>query len=237
MDAVLGHVFPGECSGLVLVGTSLLADQEALLLAFVRRFGGRIDAEFSDETTHVITKASAATKYLLPGRPLKYFYAILQGKWVLSFEWMSRCLQHNAKVDEKPFQVQGDQVALGAPEKGRRAVDAKRPPLFAGLSFSFHSDFDFQGRTRLGCELLINWGGGAVLGALPSAASSSSSSSVAHERLRSSSARRTFLITRADLADVDDTLVAQCVARGVEVVDHRTLLDCVSCFDTRKLLV
>jgi hypothetical protein len=54
--------------------------------SFVRRFGGRVDAEFSDDTTHVITKASSESKFMLPSRPLKYFYGILRGKWVLSFE-------------------------------------------------------------------------------------------------------------------------------------------------------
>jgi hypothetical protein len=82
-------VYPGQCAHLVLCGTSLAPDQQALLLAFVQLLGGRVDAEFTDECTHVVTKATAATGLVLAARPLKYFYGVLGGKWVVSFECAS----------------------------------------------------------------------------------------------------------------------------------------------------
>ena len=77
---------------------------------------------------------------------------------------------------------------------------AHQPMLFDGMTFVFHDDFDFQGRTRNGIELLLNWGGGRVLNALPDAGRE------ARERRRSGESSDTFLITRGNVANLNYSL-------------------------------
>lgn len=46
----------------------------------------RVDKDFSDEVTHVVTKARASNHNLLSGRPVKYLLGVLRGKWVVTMD-------------------------------------------------------------------------------------------------------------------------------------------------------
>jgi hypothetical protein len=95
-----------------------------------------------------------------------------------------------------------------------------QPLLFDGMTFVFHDDFDFQGRTRNGIELLLNWGGGRVLSALPDAGRE------ARERRRSGESSNTFLITRGTVRRTAFSLFAKFSAELIIV------MSCV-CISTR----
>ena len=83
-----GILYPGTHSWMVLCGTALEKDQTKLLVEFAQKFGGKVVDEFTEEVTHVITKAflNDSKLWTLPGRPIKYFCGVLRGKWILSFE-------------------------------------------------------------------------------------------------------------------------------------------------------
>ncbi len=105
------------------------------------------------------------TGYILSARPLKYFFGILTGTWIVSIDWVNKCIQQKTKVDELPFAILGDQVARGAPTDGRRTAHSKRNKLLHGLQVMFHSDFEHTTKSRelkVGLEWLVTWGGGTV---------------------------------------------------------------------------
>lgn len=58
-------------------------------------------------------------------RSLKYFLGLVHGCWLVSWAWLEACSKAGAWLPETPFQVKGDHMALGAPEKGK----TKPPPL------------------------------------------------------------------------------------------------------------
>lgn len=64
---------------------------KARLLEMARLFGAVVVSDFSDEVTHVVTRAVRSEGYILPARPFKYFYGLITGKWVLAFECLSLC--------------------------------------------------------------------------------------------------------------------------------------------------
>lgn len=57
-----------------------------------------------------------------PQRSLKYFLGLAQGCWLVSSAWLEACSQAGAWLPEHPFQVKGDHIALGAPEKGSQCL-------------------------------------------------------------------------------------------------------------------
>lgn len=51
-------------------------------------------------------------------RSLKYFQGMAQGCWLVSWAWLEASSQAGAWLPEQRFQVTGDNIAMGAPEKG-----------------------------------------------------------------------------------------------------------------------
>ena len=51
-------------------------------------------------------------------RSLKYFQGLAHGCWLLSWDWLEACSKAGAWLPEYPFQVRGDLIAMGAPDKG-----------------------------------------------------------------------------------------------------------------------
>ena len=112
------------------------------MVALAKGIGASVVADFSDEVTHVITRASAAEGFVLQARPFKYFDAIITGKWIISFDCMSlflltlsasfllsmhylillgveRTLSENRTLDEEEYEVKGDKVAMGGAKRAR----------------------------------------------------------------------------------------------------------------------
>jgi hypothetical protein len=118
--------------------------------------------------------------------------------------------------------------------------------LFEHLTFAFHSDFDLQERVRHGFELLLNWGGGRVVGTLPDVAAARTYL-VTHCTILSLSLSLSLLcstqvmcfnviVVAAPRANIDSTMIGDLAARNISVVDMATLLDSVSKYDARTLI-
>jgi hypothetical protein len=129
--AALSNRVPEKSSILnpVVIGTLLQKDQVTLFQSFVlividlhahaklhfvqtnklkrfaKVFGSSIATVVTKNVTHIITNTDPRG---IGRRTTKFATAVLLGKWVVSFDWVEACLQHNFLVEEEQFEVKGD---------------------------------------------------------------------------------------------------------------------------------
>ena len=145
----------------LLVGTGLNRTQLNQLGRVASLIHARISTEMSPEATHLITAAMlpplekdkekkwkkekkkgktsetpAQGAFTCP-RTRKFLFAVLQGCWVLSFEWIETCDAMRMRVEEEAFEVAGCSTAPTsyAPKRARRAREAGSSGLFNGYRF------------------------------------------------------------------------------------------------------
>jgi len=68
--------------------------------------------------THIVT-ATNNKKGICP-RTIKYLNGVLTGKWIVSYEWIIKCLRHKTWADEAPHEVKGtNDAAVDTPRRAR----------------------------------------------------------------------------------------------------------------------
>ncbi|CAM0954668.1 unnamed protein product [Alopecurus aequalis] len=143
----------------VLCCSALSAAEKGVVTEFAKLAGVPISTSWSPSVTHVIasTDLSGACK-----RTLKFLMAILNGKWIVSIEWVKACMDHMEPVDEQKFEVTTDVHGVTeGPRLGRQRVVNKQSKLFEGMRFYLHGDYTKSFRGFL--QDLVVAAGGTVL--------------------------------------------------------------------------
>lgn len=182
---------------MVLLGTKLDADQQALLeeLAAVlnqratkeeKRLAGdsapvTVQHHFDASVTHVVTSTTRDAGYILQGRTMKYFQGLLSGAWVLGVDWVSESLLMSRAVGEAEFLVRGD-AKLNDGEVTHGAKRARnRDRLFDGMHFVWTAAAASKQATKNDVVQLVRLGGGVMEDALPASGGRRAAAESAHD--------------------------------------------------------
>ncbi|KAL4609114.1 BRCA1-associated RING domain protein 1 [Arapaima gigas] len=136
-----------------LLGSRLSLMQQNQLTQLARLLGGRNAGCFSRSVTHVIVPDNTMPT------TMSCFHGILNGCWIVSFDWVRVCLKAERWTGESEYEV-GD-----APTRSRINQDNLLPPLFDGCFFFFLGSFRSPSKTEL--LELVKDGGGQVLARRP----------------------------------------------------------------------
>ncbi|KAG0477160.1 hypothetical protein HPP92_014001 [Vanilla planifolia] len=123
----------------VLCSSALSDDEKAILYEFARLTGISISKTWSSVVTHVITSIdeNGACR-----RTLKFLMGILEGKWILSIEWIKECMKFMKPVEEEKYEIGVDVHGIcNGPRLGRMRILNKEPKIFNKLWFYFMGDF------------------------------------------------------------------------------------------------
>ncbi|KAL3604582.1 hypothetical protein D5086_005441 [Populus alba] len=156
------NFWAGSCNGAkkwVFCGSALSSEEKYLLV----KFGSMIDVPVSkfwaSNVTHVIAATDSDGACT---RTLKYLMAILNGKWVLTIDWIKACMESMHPVDEENYEIILDsQGSRDGPKNGRLSALNNAPKLFSGLSFCFVGDF--VAGYKEGLQSLVIAAGGTLL--------------------------------------------------------------------------
>ncbi|KAL0419729.1 UNVERIFIED_CONTAM: BRCA1-associated RING domain protein 1 [Sesamum radiatum] len=143
----------------VLCGSALSSEEKCLMVEFAGICGATVFKFWNPNVTHVIaaTDSNGACS-----RTLKVLMAILNGRWILTMDWIKACVEANHPVDEEPFEVNLDNHGCrNGPRNGRLRASNNAPKLFDGLSFYFNGDFVPSYKDDL--MDLVRVGGGTVI--------------------------------------------------------------------------
>ncbi|CAN6327654.1 unnamed protein product [Urochloa humidicola] len=143
----------------VLCCSALSPEEKGIVSDFAKIAGVPISTSWNSSVTHVIasTNLSGACK-----RTLKFLMAILNGKWVVSIDWVKTCMEHMEPVDEVRFEVTTDVHGTSeGPRLGRQRVVNKHPKLFDSIQFYLHGDYTKSFRGYL--QDLVVAAGGTIL--------------------------------------------------------------------------
>ncbi|OAY32679.1 BRCA1-associated RING domain protein 1 isoform X2 [Manihot esculenta] len=143
----------------VFCGSALSSEEKCLLVEFGSMIGVPVTKFWRPNVTHVI--AAADTEGACT-RTLKVLMAILNGRWVLTIDWVKACMKSIRPVDEEPYEVSLDNHGCyNGPRTGRLSVWGKAPKLFNGLKFYFAGDFASDYKEDL--QNLVVAAGGTIL--------------------------------------------------------------------------
>ncbi|KAL5111229.1 BRCA1-associated RING domain protein 1 [Taenia crassiceps] len=171
----------------LLLGTGLNRNQKNMMARVANLIHARVAVAMSAEVTHLVTGAQitpmkggkhqkkakrkkgekvaeAAEVGITCPRTLKFLCAVLQGCWVLSFEWIETCDAMKIRVEEEAFEVTGCSTAPNtyASRRARRAREAGSAGLFHGYRFCLLGSFAYPTPDRVDlCNLLTS--GGATI--------------------------------------------------------------------------
>ncbi|KAH7517420.1 BRCA1-associated RING domain protein 1 isoform X2 [Ziziphus jujuba] len=143
----------------VLCGSALSTKEKILLVKFGKMTGATVSKSWNPNVTHMI---AATDENGACTRTLKVLMAILNGRWILKFDWIKACMEAMHHVDEEPYEVGLDNYGCcDGPKTGRlRALD-NAPKLFNGLNFYFAGDFVLSYKEDI--KDLVRAAGGTVL--------------------------------------------------------------------------
>ncbi|XP_050346781.1 breast cancer type 1 susceptibility protein homolog isoform X2 [Nymphalis io] len=110
------------------VGGSCLSSSEHanLKLLCLRRNWTFVD-KYCKELTHLVVGVDEENK---SQRSVKYMCALAGAKWIVSYEWVEKCLRSNSIVNEEPYEALD-----GTGEPGPRRSRVARLKLFEGITF------------------------------------------------------------------------------------------------------
>ncbi|PON71644.1 BRCA1-associated [Parasponia andersonii] len=149
----------GFSKRLVLCCSALTDSENEIVSEFERISGITVSKKWESNVTHVIasTDESGACR-----RTLKVLMGILDGKWILSMNWIKACMEAMKLVDEQCFEITVDSHGIrDGPRLGRLRVQNKQPELFDGFKFYFMGEFEPAYKGYL--QDLIAAAGGTIL--------------------------------------------------------------------------
>ncbi|KAJ6728926.1 BRCA1-ASSOCIATED RING DOMAIN PROTEIN 1 [Salix viminalis] len=86
----------------VFCGSALSSEEKCLLVKFGSMIGVPVNKFWASNVTHVIAATDSDGACT---RTLKYLMAILNGKWVLSIDWIKACMESMHPVDEENYEI------------------------------------------------------------------------------------------------------------------------------------
>ncbi|CAH8389506.1 unnamed protein product [Eruca vesicaria subsp. sativa] len=151
--------FHGLPKKMVLCCSGLTEEEKSVISEFAELSGVTISTKWEPRVTHVIasTNENGACK-----RTLKFMMGILEGKWILSIDWIKACMKNREYVSEEPYEVSIDvHGTRQGPYTGRQRALNKKPKLFEGLKFYMKGDFEVAYKGYL--QDMIVAAGGTIL--------------------------------------------------------------------------
>ncbi|KAK1378391.1 Protein BREAST CANCER SUSCEPTIBILITY 1 [Heracleum sosnowskyi] len=146
----------GVSAKLVLCCSALTIAEKETVSEFVMLSGVKVLKNWDSSVTHIIASTDENGTCR---RTLKFLMGILEGKWILSIEWVKACLKAKENVNEQQYEIDVDIHGVrGGPRQGRLRLLNKQPRLFDGYKFYFIGDFQPSYRGYLH-DLLIAAGG------------------------------------------------------------------------------
>ncbi|KAI4372069.1 hypothetical protein MLD38_010351 [Melastoma candidum] len=148
-----------SCNKMVLCCSSLTNPEWEMVAEFGKVSRVSVLTKWNLSVTHVIASQdeNRACK-----RTLKVLMGILEGKWILSIDWIQACIKAKAHVDEKQYEIALDTHGMkNGPRLGRLRVLNRKPKLFEGMEFYFTGDFVPSYKGYL--QELVTAAGGIVL--------------------------------------------------------------------------
>ncbi|KAF5180142.1 Breast cancer susceptibility 1-like protein [Thalictrum thalictroides] len=150
---------PGTAEGLVICGSALSSSDKDLLLKFSKISGATVSKAWDTNVTHVIADTDENGAFC---RTLKVLMAILNGRWILSIDWIKACMEARKYVNEESYEINIDIYGCqDGPKQGRLRIMDKAPKLFDGLQFYFCGYYEPSYMGYL--EELVDAAGGTIL--------------------------------------------------------------------------
>ncbi|XP_006891982.1 PREDICTED: BRCA1-associated RING domain protein 1 [Elephantulus edwardii] len=134
---------------LVLIGSGLSSAQQNLLAELATLLKAKKCAEFDSTVTHVIVPDDTVQS------TLKCMLGILNGCWILKFEWVNACLQRKLCEQEEKYEIPE------GPQRSRLNREQLLPKLFDGCYFYFGGPFRHHPKDDL--MKLVTAAGGQIL--------------------------------------------------------------------------
>ncbi|XP_066137269.1 BRCA1-associated RING domain protein 1 isoform X1 [Saccopteryx bilineata] len=144
---------PRRDGPLVLVGSGLSSKQQMKLNELATILKVKKCAEFDSTVTHVIVPGDTVRT------TLKCMLGILNGCWILKFEWVEACLQSQECEQEAQYEIPG------GPRRSRLNREQLLPKLFDGCYFYFGGIFKRYPKENL--IKLVTAAGGQILNRKP----------------------------------------------------------------------
>ncbi|XP_047403444.1 BRCA1-associated RING domain protein 1 isoform X1 [Sciurus carolinensis] len=138
---------------LVLIGSGLSSEQQKMLSELAAVLKAKKCAEFDSTVTHVIVPGDEVQS------TLKCMLGILNGCWVLKFEWVKASLQKKVCEREEKYEIPE------GPQRSRLNREQLLPKLFDGCYFYFGGTFKHHPKDNL--IKLVTAAGGQILSRKP----------------------------------------------------------------------
>ncbi|XP_006162659.1 BRCA1-associated RING domain protein 1 [Tupaia chinensis] len=138
---------------LVLIGSGLSSEQQKMLSELAVILKAKKCTEFDSTVTHVIVPGDTVQS------TLKCMLGILNGCWILKFEWVKACLQTKVCEQEERYEI------LKGSQRSRLNREQLLPKLFDGCYFYFGGTFKHHPKDNL--IKLVAAAGGQVLSRKP----------------------------------------------------------------------
>ncbi|XP_010614332.1 BRCA1-associated RING domain protein 1 [Fukomys damarensis] len=138
---------------LVLIGSGLSSEQQKMLGELAAMIKAKKCTEFDSTVTHVIIPGHEAQS------TLKCMLGILNGCWILKFDWVKACLQRKVCDQEEKYEIPE------GPWRSRLNREQLLPKLFDGCYFYFGGPFKHHPKDNL--IRLVAAAGGQVLSRKP----------------------------------------------------------------------
>eukprot|EP01089_Gocevia_fonbrunei_P007745 TRINITY_DN1901_c0_g1_i1.p1 TRINITY_DN1901_c0_g1~~TRINITY_DN1901_c0_g1_i1.p1 ORF type:complete len:285 (-),score=42.12 TRINITY_DN1901_c0_g1_i1:104-958(-) len=116
-----------------ILSTGLTPHQNNAVRSTCSKLGGQLSLHFTSKVTHIIIPSD--NRGLTPHRTLKYMMGVLQGLWIVSYDWVKESEKAGKWVYEEDWEIQGDPVGQGGPKKARETFESNGPRLFSDMKF------------------------------------------------------------------------------------------------------
>ncbi|XP_004701647.1 BRCA1-associated RING domain protein 1 [Echinops telfairi] len=138
---------------LVLIGSGLSSAQQKMLSDLTAILKAKKCAEFDSTVTHVIVPGDAVQS------TLKCLLGILNGCWILKFDWVKACLHSKTCEQEEKYEISE------GPQRSRLNREQLLPKLFDGCYFYLGGTFKHHPKDNL--VKLVTAAGGQILSRKP----------------------------------------------------------------------
>ncbi|KAG0259601.1 hypothetical protein BG011_002533 [Mortierella polycephala] len=242
---------PSMESNVVLCGTYLSPQKKSRMETVAKTLKAKVVDDMTTRATHVVMDITREQSRQGKGRTVKYFLGVLRASWVLRYEWIIGSMEAGYWVDEEPYQIYDNEMGINAPKKSRSSQQQGDPPLFSGCEVQLSGVFVKPTKDEV--EIMIRSGGGTVVTQLFLGTIRSSRIGRAISRSRSPNdednfgtpSRHLILYDQASdgvvsLKKLKTTVefvqtLAHSLGKKVEVVQCKTLLDCIAEYNIDNL--
>jgi len=207
-----------KCKKFVLLTTSLDEKAQAMVKQLVNTLNGTLVDKYTRNVTHIITTCNNEQ---LARRTLKYCFAVVEGKWAVSFAWVRRCLEEDCWLAEDEFEIKGDQTAIGAPRLSRLNKDERLPDLFEDYRIYLYGDITSPSKEEM--KKLLVLGGADVCTSMPRNNNHSTSNEV-------------IVCDSNYIDELDGNALAVLRKTGLAIADYGWVLDSVSHYKVLPLM-